>query len=104
MPPRSTLAPLECSDGTRPSQAISCLGVAKRRKSPTSAASTTAERKAMPRIACKAVTTGASDHSGTSSRICWPSQAVAAALRLLDRVDLLLQHDLLGGMGEAQPR
>src|SRR3982751_445751 len=100
MPPRSTLGPLECSDGTKPSQAVSCRGLAKRRKSPTSAASTTAERKATPRIACKAATTGASDQPGTSSpdpRL----QAVAAALGLVDGVELLLQHDLLGGVLEA---
>src|SRR5215217_6316256 len=83
MPPRSTLEPLECSDGTRPSQAISCRGVAKRRKSPTSAASTTAERKAMPRIACKAVTTGASDQSGTSSLTCWPRRSRRCSASLI---------------------
>ena len=70
MPKRSTLAPLECSEGTRPSQAISWRGLAKRRKSPTSATSTTAERRATPRIACRAATTGASDQPATSSRIC----------------------------------
>ena len=56
----------------------------------------------MPRIACRAATTGASDQS----RHQLPdllAQAVAAALGLVDRVDLLLQHDLLRRVREAQP-
>ena len=40
----------------------------KRERSPISASTATAAMRSMPRIACRTVTTSASDHSGTASR------------------------------------
>ena len=56
----------------------------------------------MPRIACSASTTGAIDQPRASLSDLF-LQAVAPLLRLGNGVDLLLQHDLLRGMREAEP-
>jgi len=68
--PRLVLPPEECSRGTKPSQAISCRGVAKRRKSPISATRMIAATMATPRNAWSAATTGCSDQLGTRAIIC----------------------------------
>ncbi len=47
--PRCSLDPLECSEGTRPVNAINWVAVANRWKSHTSAAMVTAERESIPR-------------------------------------------------------
>src|SRR6516165_3881186 len=99
MPPRLTLAPDECSEGTKPRYAISCRALAKRRKSPTSATTVTATTRATPRIACSAVTTGAIDQFGSSSSICRVSRSTRA-FAVLDGVNVVLQHDLLRRMGK----
>jgi hypothetical protein len=51
VPPRRRLAPLDCSEGVRPRQAIRCRGPAKRVKSPTPATTVTATMNPTPRIA-----------------------------------------------------
>src|SRR5665213_1674928 len=70
MAPRRTVSPLDRSPGTRPKYAMSWRGFEKRVKSPISAASTTALISAIPRIACKASTTGLRFHSGRRLDIC----------------------------------
>lgn len=50
MKPRFLVPPLECSDGTRPMNAINCGAVEKRDMSPISAAKMTAESILIPRI------------------------------------------------------
>src|SRR5262245_6463446 len=82
---------------------MSWRGLAKRLKSPTSAATVTATIWPTPRIAWSACTTGASDQQGSKAMIC--SASPRHPLRgILDGVEVVLQHDLLGGMREAQRR
>ena len=63
------VAPLECSGGTRPRYAMSWRGLAKRVMSPSSAITVAAATIAIPRSACRARTTGASDQSGSAASI-----------------------------------
>src|SRR5262245_48272691 len=74
---------------------MSWRGLAKRLKSPTSAATVTATIWPTPRIAWSACTTGASDQQGSKAMIC--SASPRHPLRgILDGVEVVLQHDLLG--------
>src|SRR6516225_8557201 len=68
MPPRLTVSPVDRSEGTIP-RLRNCD------RSPVSASSVTAAIKSIPRAACKAVSTSASDHSGTASRIACSRRA-----------------------------
>jgi hypothetical protein len=72
MPPWRRVSSLACSDGTRPRNAMSWRGLAKRAMSPSSATTVAAPASAMPRSACGALTTGASDQSGSAASM-WDS-------------------------------
>jgi hypothetical protein len=93
MRPRRFDSSLECSEGTRPTKPISCVGLAKRFSSPSSAAITTALTRRMPRSACSALTNGASDHSSTSSSIDLVSDPTRR--RVFDRLEVIDEHAVL---------
>jgi hypothetical protein len=59
-----------------------------------------ATTSATPRIACRAATTGAIDQLGSTSSI-YPCQSLEPRFRILDGVNVILQHDLLRRMASA---
>ena len=67
------------SEGTRPTYDMNWLAVAKRRKSPASAAIVTALTTLMPRNACNALTNGANAVSCTNSSTCAVSRSTRSA-------------------------
>ncbi|CAA9501411.1 MAG: hypothetical protein AVDCRST_MAG31-407 [uncultured Sphingomonas sp.] len=80
--PCRRLLPLECSEGTRPRQAISRRGLSNRRMSPTSVTSAEATTRGTPRIACGASTTGAMLQPGTRSRMRPVRRSTRASISL----------------------
>ena len=62
-----------------------------------------ATTSATPRIACNAVTTGAIDLPGSNSSI-WRVSRANRASASLNRVDAILQHELLCRMGKSYRR
>src|SRR5271157_2613156 len=63
------LAAWGAAGATRPRYAMSWRGLAKRVMSPSSAITVAAATRAIPRSACRARTTGASDQSGSAASI-----------------------------------
>jgi hypothetical protein len=69
-------------------------------RSPTSATTVVATTRATPRIACTASTTGR-HRPGRQKLFDLALKAREPRFRVLDRVDVILEHDLLGGVVEA---
>jgi len=90
---RTAVSALSGSDGTKPRYAMSWRGLAKRVISPSSATIVAAATRAIPRSACRARTTGASDQSGS-----------AASISIASRRRRLFQHDVMRRHGAGGSR
>src|SRR5271166_1554928 len=99
MPLWRRVAPLECSDGTRPRYAISWRGLLKRVMSPSSATSVTAATRATPRRACSA-STYRRQRPRRQSCDDVGFQTVAPLLRRLDGRNTVFQHDIVDRLVE----
>src|SRR5271156_56940 len=99
MPPWRRVAPLECSDGTKPRYAMSWRGLAKRVISPSSATNVAAATRAIPRSACNARTT---QRPVGQRRFDMGLQTVAPRRRRLDRGDAVFQYDVMRRLLESQ--
>jgi hypothetical protein len=100
MPPRRVRPPSEDSLCTRPKYAISCRGLAKRVKSPTSATKITAANR-IPR-ASPAKPRARLHGPGGHELLDLAHEARNPRRGVRDGADVVLQDDLLGGMVEAQ--
>jgi hypothetical protein len=83
--------------GDEAKYAISCLGLSKRRMSPTSATKVTAVRKTAPRNAGTPPRPAPSTSRGTSSAHLL-GQALEQRLGVLDGLEVLPQREVLGRM------
>src|ERR1700723_3044116 len=92
MPPWRRVAPLECSDGTRPRYAMSWRGLAKRVMSPSSAITVAAATRAIPR----------SQRPIRERRLDFSFQTVASRRRRFDCGDAVFKHDVMRRLLESE--